>query len=160
MSSIASRISNEYKRLIKKPMDFVTFEMNEKNIYEWKFVISGLDNSTYYKGGKYEGIVTFPKEYPMKPPIVKFTNRLFHPNVYNDGKLCISILHEGNDETGYEKESERWSPILNVQTIFMSIISLLDDPNDESAANLDAAKLWRDDKEAYMQKIKNDMDCQ
>jgi ubiquitin-protein ligase len=159
MSSIAARINNEYKRLKKKPMEFVTFEMNENNIYEWKFVISGLNNSTYYKGGIYEGILTFPKEYPMKPPVVKFTNRLFHPNVYHDGKLCISILHEGTDETGYEDETERWSPILNVQTIFMSIISLLDDPNDESAANLDAAKLWRENKEAYIKKIKDDMKC-
>jgi ubiquitin-protein ligase len=156
MASIAARINNEYKRLTKKPMEFVTFEMNETNIYEWKFVLSN-PHSTYYKGGKYEGIVTFPKDYPLKPPIVKFTSKLFHPNVYHDGKLCISILHEGTDETGYEHDCERWSPILNVQTIFMSIISLLDDPNDESAANLDAAKLWRDDKESYLKVIQNDM---
>ena len=160
MANIASRINNEYKRLIKKPMEYAKFEMNENNIYEWKFIISGLNNSTYYKGGRYEGIVEFPKEYPVKPPVVRFTNRLFHPNVYADGKLCISILHEGTDETGYEHETERWSPILNVQTIFMSIISILDDPNDESAANLEAARLWRDDKEAYLKKIQNDIKSQ
>lgn len=157
MASITARINNEYKRLKKKPMDFVTFEMNEANIYEWKFTISGLTNSEYYKGGSYDGIVTFPKEYPMRPPVVKFTSRLFHPNIYSDGKLCISILHEGTDETGYEHEHERWSPILNVQTIFLSIISILDDPNDESAANLEAAKLWREDKETYRKIILNDM---
>jgi ubiquitin-protein ligase len=156
MSSISLRINKEYARLKKKPMDFVKFEMDESNIYYWKFTVSGL-NSIYYKGGIYEGIINFPKEYPLKPPVIKFTSKLFHPNVYIDGKVCISILHEGTDDTGYENDADRWSIVQNIQTIFLSIISLLDDPNDESPANIDAGKLWRDNKDAYAKRIKDDM---
>ena len=93
----------------------------------------------------------------MRPPQVRFTTKLFHPNVYNDGNLCISILHEGKDETGYENDLERWSPLNNIRTIFKSIISLLYDPNADSPANLDAGKLWREDKDAYNKKVKDDM---
>jgi hypothetical protein len=84
--------------------------------------------------------------------------------VYADGKVCISILHppvrssapaqrsstphfvaalfsgvQGDDEYGYEKASERWTPIHTVETILISVISMLSDPNDESPANLEAA---------------------
>ena len=60
--------------------------------------------------------------------------------VDKDGKVCISILHEpGEDKFGYEKSSERWRPIHTVETILLSVISMLADPNDESPANIDAA---------------------
>lgn len=61
--------------------------------------------------------------------------------------VCISILHEpGDDKWGYEKASERWLPVHTVETIIISVISMLAEPNDESPANVDAAKQWR---EAY-----------
>lgn len=54
--------------------------------------------------------------------------------------MCISILHEpGDDKWGYEKASERWLPVHTVETILISVISMLADPNDESPANVDAA---------------------
>ena len=40
--------------------------------------------------------------------------------------------------------SERWLPIHTVETILISVISMLADPNDESPANVDAAKEWRE----------------
>lgn len=154
--SASIRIPKEYDKLTSDPIDNVIFDMNESNIFEWTFVIFG-PKDTPYEGGTYQGKLTFPKEYPLKPPQVQFTSKLFHPNVYMDGKLCISILHEGSDDTGYEHELERWRPINNIRTVFISIISLLSDPNAESAANIDAAKLWRDNREAYNQRIKNEM---
>ena len=152
------RIPKEYEKLMKDPIDNIIFEMDNSNIFEWKFVLFG-PKDTPYEGGTYNGTLSLPKEYPIKPPQVRFTSKLFHPNVYHDGKLCISILHEGSDVTGYEHELERWSPINNIRTVFISILSLLDDPNPDSAANIDAAKLFRENKEAYKERIKNDMKC-
>ena len=61
-------------------------------------------------------------------------------SVDQEGNVCISILHEpGDDKYGYEKASERWLPIHTVETILVSVISMLADPNDESPANVDAA---------------------
>jgi ubiquitin-protein ligase len=150
------RIPKEYEKLTNDPVENVILEINPSNIFEWNFVIFG-PKDTPYEGGTYQGILSIPKEYPLRPPQVKFTTKLFHPNVYTDGKLCISILHEGKDETGYENDLERWSPLNNIRTIFKSIISLLYDPNADSPANLDAGKLWREDRDAYNKKIKDDM---
>ena len=60
--------------------------------------------------------------------------------VHKDGEVCISILHEpGEDKYGYEKAEERWLPVHTVETILLSVISMISDPNDESPANVDAA---------------------
>jgi len=154
--SATLRLSREYAKLLSDPIHNVEFHVNEADLLNWKFTILGPSESPY-EGGIYEGTIKFPSTYPTHPPVVQFTSKLFHPNVYNDGKLCISILHEGNDLTGYEHEIERWRPVQNIRSIFLSIISLLNDPNPDSAANIDAAKMLRDDKKAYYKKISDDM---
>lgn len=72
----------------------------------------------------------------------------FHPNIYPNGALCISILHPpGEDQYGYESASERWSPVQTPETILLSVISLFHSPNDESPANVEAARLLREERE-------------
>ncbi len=51
----------------------------------------------------------FTEEYPNKAPVVKFKSKLFHPNVYADGSICIDILQN------------QWSPIYDVAAILTSI---------------------------------------
>ncbi|KAH0511472.1 Rabankyrin-5 [Microtus ochrogaster] len=71
---------------------------------------------------------------------MKFITEIWHPNVDKNGDVCISILHEpGEDKYGYEKPEERWLPIHTVETIMISVISMLADPNGDSPANVDAA---------------------
>lgn len=67
-------------------------------------------------------------------------SRLVFLPVDKNGDVCISILHEpGEDKYGYEKPEERWLPIHTVETIMISVISMLADPNSDSPANVDAA---------------------
>jgi ubiquitin-conjugating enzyme E2 G1 len=42
---------------------------------------------------------------------------------------------------------------MQVETILLSIISMLSSPNDESPANIDAAKEWRETKEDFKRKV-------
>lgn len=87
------------------------------------------------------------------PPKMKFETPIFHPNVYPSGEVCISILHPPEeDKYGYESAAERWSPVQSPETILISVISMLSSPNDESAANVDAAKMWREDPKAFRRK--------
>lgn len=65
---------------------------------------------------------------------------MYHPNVYQNGEVCISILHApGDDPMHYESVSERWSPVQSVEKILLSVVSMLAEPNDESGANVDAS---------------------
>jgi ubiquitin-conjugating enzyme E2 R len=83
---------------------------------------------------------------------------LFHPNIYKDGKLCISILHApGEDEMSGELAAERWSPAQRVESVLISILSLLDDAEVSSPANVDAGVMLRKDPEGYKKKVKADV---
>lgn len=89
----------------------------------------------------------FPENYPHAPPTLTFCDPIpFHPNIYpQTGLLCISILHpSGHDEFGYEDASERWTPVQTPETILLSVVSLMNDPNDSSPANVEAASMWRE----------------
>ena len=76
-------------------------------------------------------------------------------NIYTDGKVCISILHEGKDQYNYEDISERWNPSHSVNSVLMSILSMITNPNFESPANVDVSVMWRNDWNQYKKLIYN-----
>ncbi|CAG0894258.1 unnamed protein product [Darwinula stevensoni] len=129
--------------LKKNPVEgFSAGLIDDDDIYKWEVLIIGPPD-TLYEGGFFKAHLYFPKDYPQKPPKMKFISDVWHPNIEKNGDVCISILHEpGDDKWGYEKANERWLPIHTVETILISVISMLADPNDESPANVDAASEW------------------
>lgn len=142
--------------LAKNPIDLVSVGLtDDSNIYDWEILIMGPD-TTLYEGGFFKARLVFPPDFPNMPPTMTFTSSMWHPNVYEDGKVCISILHPpGTDAmNAQEKAEERWRPILGVEAILMSVISMLNDPNDESPANIDAAKQWREDRDAFKKRVR------
>jgi len=75
--------------------------------------------------------------------------------VYKNGEVCISILHPPEeDKYGYESASERWSPVQTPETILLSVISMLSSPNDESPANIEAAKMLREEPKEFKKKCR------
>ena len=57
-----------------------------------------------------------------------------------------------------ESAGERWSPAQRVESILLSIISLLDDAECSSPANVDAGVMLRKDPKAFKAKVKADVD--
>jgi ubiquitin-conjugating enzyme E2 R len=103
--------------------------------------------------------MTFPSNYPMSPPSFKFLRPIYHPNVYPDGRICISILHPaGEDEMSGESATERWTSVQSVESVLRSILLLLDDPEVSSPANVDAGVLYRNDRGAYIAKASEDVE--
>ncbi len=59
-----------------------------------------------------------------------------------------------DDKYGYESAAERWSPVQTPETILLSVISMLSSPNDESPANVEAARLWREDSKEFRKRCR------
>ena len=145
------RLMAEYRQLNNNPPEgIIAGPANEENFFEWEALIAGPEG-TPFEGGVFNAKLAFPHDYPLSPPKMKFQSDVFHPNIYADGRVCISILHApGDDPMGYESSAERWSPVQSVEKILLSVISMLAEPNDESPANVDASKVWRNNREEYV----------
>lgn len=156
MTSSAVLLQKELKDLAKnQPYFYIRLEND--NIYLWDVGLYISNKDSKYNGAFLKGQMRFPTNYPFAPPTFRFTPSIFHPNVYADGRLCISILHEAGNMYSDEPSNENWSPAQCVESILISILSVLDDPNINSPANVDASKLFRDNKEAYYSKVAKDV---
>ncbi|PVH99285.1 ubiquitin-conjugating enzyme [Periconia macrospinosa] len=149
-SSASKRLFKEYKSLSSDPPEGITAgPVSEDDMFLWEALIQGPEG-TPFEGGVFPAELKFPKDYPLAPPKMKFLVDVWHPNVYANGEVCISILHPpGDDPHHYEQASERWSPIQSVEKILISVMSMLAEPNDESPANVDAARMWREKRGQY-----------
>ena len=155
-STAEKRLLREYQQLSKDPPPgIVAGPKSEADLLNWECLLEGpLD--TPYEYGVFPAVMTFPKDYPLNPPTLQFTPPLLHPNIYADGTVCISILHPpGHDPNQYERPEERWSPVQSIEKILLSVMLMLAEPNPESGANIDACKLWRDDREEYDKRIRD-----
>eukprot|EP00032_Breviata_anathema_P000118 JZ548179.1.p1 GENE.JZ548179.1~~JZ548179.1.p1 ORF type:complete len:143 (-),score=14.87 JZ548179.1:93-521(-) len=113
----------------------------EDNIMMWNAVIFGPDDSPW-EGGTFKLTLHFSEEYPIKCPKVTFIFKMFHPNVYANGSICLDILQD------------QWSPIYDTAAILTSIQFLLTDPNPNSPANSEAARLFAENRREYNRRVK------
>jgi ubiquitin-conjugating enzyme E2 A len=140
MNMTVNRLTRELKKINDENIPNITI-LPPENILIWYAKIYGPKDSPF-ENGVFDIKLSFDNDYPVKPPSVKFLSKMFHPNIYRDGFICIDIL-----------QSE-WSPAQNVRTILLSILSLLTDPNPSSPANSDASKLFMNDYTEYCKRVK------
>lgn len=146
-------ILRDFKRIQEAPNEHYSVGLINENIYAWEVMVFG-PSRTPYENGIFQAQMLFPLNYPEAPPTFKFISEMWHPNIDKEGNVCISILHNpGDDEFGYETLEERWLPVRNPETVILSIISLLNAPNCDSPANIDAAQQLREDAEGYRRKV-------
>ena len=78
---------------------------------------------------------------PSEPPKIRFTSKIYHPNIYGDGDVCLKVLQQG------------WSPALGVKFLLPSLQKLLDELNADDPTNAVAAIEYKNDYETYFEKV-------
>ena len=150
-----ARLRNELRELSQNEDSGFSVGLKDDNWFEWTVSFPGPED-TPYEGGFFLARLKFSSNYPNSPPEMVFDTEMWHPNIFPDGRVCISILHAPGDDVfnPLEPSAERWRPILGVEAILHSVSSMLNDPNLDSPANLDAAIQLRDDKQGYLRKVR------
>lgn len=127
-----------------------------QNILRWQFRIPARASSIWAPG-VYSGELVFCDEYPQRPPIARFDKLqgepLFHPNVYNDGRVCLSIINPPESTHGYGKGG-KWSPSFGVKQILLALQRFLDEATGYANGRDEAFKLFNQDKPAYERRVK------
>ncbi|KAI0320510.1 ubiquitin-conjugating enzyme E2 [Amylostereum chailletii] len=129
--SVTKRLGSELMSLMMSASPGISaFPKNDGNLFDWVGTIEG-PSGTYYNGLTFKISIHFPANYPYVPPVIRFESPCFHPNVdINTGAICLDILQD------------KWSAVYSVQTILLSLQSLLGEPNNASPLNTDASNIW------------------
>lgn len=126
---VAKRLQSDLMMLIMNPIKGVSAFPDGDNLLLWKGTVEGNDDGVY-AGMEYSLTISFPLNYPMSPPQVRFMTPIFHPNIDMSGNICLDIL------------KENWSASYTVSALLLSIQGLLETPNNSSPLNNQAAQLW------------------
>lgn len=119
----AKRILSDVREIMQFPLhgDGIYYLHDNEDILTGHAMLYGQPGTLYY-GGYYFFKVTFPPDYPYKPPVFKFlsndgTTRM-HPNFYKNGYVCLSIL--GN------WRGDQWTGCVTLKSILLTMISIMD----------------------------------
>ena len=121
-NKINRRLLKDVANVLKNPLvsEGIYYSHDESNAYKGYAMIIGPDNSIY-RYGYYFFNFYFPQDYPFSPPKVEYLtndgNTRFNPNLYRNGKVCISILNTW--------KGEQWTSCQTIRSVLLSLISLL-----------------------------------
>ena len=90
-----------------------------------------------YEGGVFFLTISFPSDYPFKPPKLHFTTKIYQCNVSSNGSICLDILRD------------QWSPALTISKVLLSISSLLTDPNPDDPLVPNIAHEYKTDRAKF-----------
>ncbi|XP_065646746.1 SUMO-conjugating enzyme UBC9-A isoform X3 [Hydra vulgaris] len=146
INSIADeRLKEEYNAWkVNHPRDFKAEPLKDSDIENWKIwncSVPGVEK-TSWEGGHYKLRLEFTDQYPHEPPKCIFDPPIFHPNVFPSGKVSLSLL---------EKD---WIPQITIKQVLLGIQLLLNDPNFNDPAQVEAFVVHSNGKHLYEQRVK------
>merc|ERR1712179_480074 len=71
----------------------ISAKPDENNARYFKIVVDGPKESPY-EGGNFNMELFLPEDYPMTAPKVRFTTKIYHPNIDKLGRICLDVLKE------------------------------------------------------------------
>ena len=162
MSLARARLQQERKSWRKQhPFGFVAKpRMNAdgtQDLLHWRFEIPTKATSIWHPL-VVRGELAFSEDYPQHPPAARFDmingSALFHPNVFPDGNVCLSIINPPGSKHAYG-EGGNWSPAFGIQQVVLALQKFLDESSGFAQGSEEAYRLRRDDYDAYVRRVKD-----
>ena len=120
----AKRLIKDIKQLKKEPLTGIFYTHDDNDILKGQAMIIGPEDTPYH-GGYYLFKFSFPGDYPHQPPKVTFCTNdgstRMHPNMYKNGKVCLSLLNswQGRDAT------DAWTGCQSISSILLTLRSIM-----------------------------------
>ncbi|XP_049976835.1 ubiquitin/ISG15-conjugating enzyme E2 L6 isoform X1 [Alexandromys fortis] len=101
---------------------------NDDNVLVWNMLL--LPEQPPYNLKAFRLRIDFPRDYPLKPPTLKFITKIYHPNVREDGLVCLPLISIRN-----------WKPHTKTYQVLEALIVLVGKPNPEEPVRLELVEL-------------------
>ncbi|KAG0746447.1 hypothetical protein G6F57_006889 [Rhizopus arrhizus] len=148
------RIQRELSELAKNAPSNISVDPIEGDIFHWNGLLLG-PKDTPYQGGRFKLDILFSSDYPFKPPKIKFITKIYHPNIDDDGSICIDLL-----------KPDIWKPATRLANVLLAIASLLENPNPDDALVASIAETYNKNRpkfnkiaKEYVEKASIQMHC-
>lgn len=150
-----NRITKEIAHINKGADLSLAVACRDDDVRQLRALIVGPPD-TPYEFGFFEFQVKFPKEYPIKSPsVICITTNggqtRFNPNIYAQGKVCLSILGTWQGEKG-----EEWSSAQGLESVLLSIQSLMSPNPWENEPGEEGGKITDAEPAAYANKVRHE----
>lgn len=107
------RLRKEFRNVSREPPQHITARPLPSNILQWYFVLEGVEGSLY-SGGLYMGRLSFPSQYPYKPPAVYMVTP--QGRFQTNTKLCLSMS---------DFHPETWNPLWSVSAVLTGLLTFM-----------------------------------
>ena len=107
----------------------------KKDPFHWQITMLGPQD-TAYANGLFILTADFNKDYPKTAPEVKFTNKMYHLNVNDNGHICVNTLSD-------------WKEGTTMTEVLSLIFALFYKQNPESAYNMERANLFKNNRAEF-----------
>lgn len=138
---VIRHVAKEVGELCSNPPEGVKIYPSEDDITNIQATIEG-PSGTPYAGGLFRVKLVLGKDFPRVAPKGFFLTKVFHPNVANNGEICVNTLKRD------------WKADLGIKHLLLTIKCLLIYPNPESALNEEAGKLLLEQYDDYFSRAK------
>ncbi|KAK4131390.1 hypothetical protein BT67DRAFT_158905 [Trichocladium antarcticum] len=106
------------------------------------FVLYVEPDEGMYKGGRFSFTFNITPSFPHEPPKVQCREKIYHPNIDLEGKVCLNILRED------------WKPVLDLNAVIVGLQFLFLEPNASDPLNKEAAEDLRNNREGFKRNVK------
>ncbi|ORZ24902.1 ubiquitin-conjugating enzyme/RWD-like protein, partial [Lobosporangium transversale] len=142
---ILIRMRKELRDLERSPPEGVICYPLDDNIMHLQAEIRG-PKDTPYADGTFKLDIHIPEKYPLEPPRCQFLTKVYHPNIDDEGRICLDILKS--------PPKGKWGPAISIPTMLTSLVVLLGDPNPDDPLLADIASEFKENKELFIHKAR------
>ncbi|TKC46100.1 ubiquitin/ISG15-conjugating enzyme E2 L6 isoform X2 [Delphinapterus leucas] len=133
----SKRVAKELEDLQKElPRYLRNLFSDDANVLVWHALL--LPEKPPYNLKAFNLRISFPEEYPFKPPTVTFTTRIYHPNVDSNGRVCLPITSK-----------ENWKPFTKTCQVLEALNLLVNKPELGQPLRLELADQLTQDPELF-----------
>jgi len=114
------------------------------DLMSFSLMIDVIEPESYWTGGLYEFKFSIPSDYPFMGPTVICAEKIYHPNIDLEGKICVSVLRP-------------WRSTYTIQIVMFGLLFLFSHPNANDPLNPEAAEQMRKDENNFKNLVRQAM---
>lgn len=142
------RLKREFEKLSQNPVEGISCYPRSENFENLVATIIGPIGSPY-NGHVFQLSIDISEQYPFEPPRITFQTPIYHPNIDNNGRICMDLLNmppKGN-----------WNPTIGIKNLLDAVKCLLGNPNPDDPLMPDIAQEYKFNRQEFDRKVRQFM---